>query len=327
MQQTPSGANVTQKDTKGKGSSNLKYFCAFFGCITVPAALFLVGVIGFLALTADGGEIDKLLRKVESEKELELKATNDLELIRNALSLHDAQNRPLNGTSLTPLLGRYLQELPKDPWRNDYLFDSAVGVILTYGADGIAGGKGSDKDIVIMNKKPLTLHRIQYVGPWGYPSKGNQFLITLNKPLEIVDEDELLKSLVLFTNSRDFSDGRPFSFDELNKTCGHNWKLDKDECDPRGKRTLLFKNDVAGLSKGQTVTPTMAMNFVRDAKLNVENSSETELVRFGLKEHWLPIGPLDPSIYGSDAKEYLSAPEPFKDGRIRYRLGMKIERY
>ncbi len=43
-------------------------------------------------------------------------ARQDLDVIRNAITLHDAQNKALTGTKLDPLVGRYLQELPLDPW-------------------------------------------------------------------------------------------------------------------------------------------------------------------------------------------------------------------
>jgi len=36
------------------------------------------------------------------------KARQDLDTIRQAISLHDFQNKPLSGASLQPLVGRYL---------------------------------------------------------------------------------------------------------------------------------------------------------------------------------------------------------------------------
>ena len=58
----------------------------------------------------------------------------DLDILRNAINLYDAQNPPLTGTSLEPLFPRYLQELPKDPWGNPYLVDTRTGFICSYPA-------------------------------------------------------------------------------------------------------------------------------------------------------------------------------------------------
>lgn len=48
--------------------------------------------------------------------------------------------------------GGYLEKMPKDPWGNDYLFLNP-GVkrdidVMSYGADGQAGGEGYDADII-----------------------------------------------------------------------------------------------------------------------------------------------------------------------------------
>ena len=80
------------------------------------------------------------------------KANQDLDTIRNAITLHDSQNKPLIGTDLKPLLGRYLQELPRDPWGNEYRYlvpGSHGGAYDLYslGADGEPGGEGTDVDI------------------------------------------------------------------------------------------------------------------------------------------------------------------------------------
>ena len=44
----------------------------------------------------------------------------NIDVFRNAINLHNAQNAPLVGTSLEPLLGRYLQELPRCPFGATY---------------------------------------------------------------------------------------------------------------------------------------------------------------------------------------------------------------
>ena len=42
-----------------------------------------------------------------------------------------------------------LEQVPKDPWSNDYVYMNEGGkpVIISYGADGTSGGEGNDADI------------------------------------------------------------------------------------------------------------------------------------------------------------------------------------
>jgi len=88
-------------------------------------------------------------------------ARQDLEVIRMAIDLHDAQNKPLTGSSLEPLLGRYLQEIPTDPWGGEYLLNTDVGFILCFGADGKPGGSGADEDIYFRYKSELPTIRVE----------------------------------------------------------------------------------------------------------------------------------------------------------------------
>ena len=83
-------------------------------------------------------------------------AQQDLDTIRNAISLYEAQNSRLKGTDLQPLVGRYLQEVPKDPWGNEYLVAAEIGLVLTFGADAKPGGNDEASDIIVQirNSKP-----------------------------------------------------------------------------------------------------------------------------------------------------------------------------
>lgn len=77
------------------------------------------------------------------------RAAQDIEIIKKAISLYDArEEKPLSGTSLEPLLGRYMQELPPDPWGRAYLFDAELGVIASFGRDGCpsASREGPSQD-------------------------------------------------------------------------------------------------------------------------------------------------------------------------------------
>lgn len=80
-------------------------------------------------------------------------ARQELDTLRSAIVLHDSQNEALTGTSLTPLVGRYLQELRPDPWGHAYLFISEAGLILSLGADGQPGGDYENEDLWVVYKK------------------------------------------------------------------------------------------------------------------------------------------------------------------------------
>lgn len=78
-------------------------------------------------------------------------ARQDLEVLKKALVLHRTHEGDiLAGQDLAPLVGRYLQELPSDPWGNPYLYDSEFGVVATLGADALPGGSGGDTDVLLM---------------------------------------------------------------------------------------------------------------------------------------------------------------------------------
>ena len=88
---------------------------------------------------------------------LRAKAAQDLEVIKKAIWLHDArEDAPLRGTSLEPLLGRYMQELPRDPWGRLYLFDGELGVVASLGRDGCPGltneRAGEDRDVLVRTR-------------------------------------------------------------------------------------------------------------------------------------------------------------------------------
>lgn len=78
------------------------------------------------------------------------KAGQDLEVIKKAMALRQARE-PFTRTThdLSSLTGRYLQELPRDPWGNPYRFDPVTNTLRSDGADGVPGGSGGDRDVVV----------------------------------------------------------------------------------------------------------------------------------------------------------------------------------
>lgn len=65
-------------------------------------------------------------------------------------SLEDLVTNPGDSTSWRQIL----EEIPKDPWGNDYMFNLAPETfnkfeVISYGADGQAGGEGFNADITL----------------------------------------------------------------------------------------------------------------------------------------------------------------------------------
>jgi prepilin-type N-terminal cleavage/methylation domain-containing protein len=267
------------------------------------------------------------------------KAKQDLDTIRNAIALHDAQNRPLIGTSLQPLLGRYLQELPRDPWSNEYALDANVGLICSFGADSQAGGVGGDTDQYFYYKPPIRVQRCQYIGPWGRPGGQNKIIITVTKPFEwdgydmAVAKTDLFDGLMLLANTRDFSDGLQVSLSALNAAAvdPHFWDYDTYTTNAADSGLL---DPISGIlsfrhggtqvqSSGQAVTPTMAMNF------DYANTA-TGFTKFGLTERWLQLGPLDTNVFGPQSQMYRRGPEAiprYGEGTDMRNRGVKVERF
>ncbi len=258
------------------------------------------------------------------------KAKQDLDVIRNAINLHDAQNRPLVGTDLQPLLGRYLQELPKDPWGNPYLLDANCGLVISFGADAQAEGTGGDQDQKARYKPALRIQRCQYDGPWGLPKPNNKVIVTMTKPFRwngAAGPGELRADLCILTNTRDFTDGNPLSLQELDTAFGGGSQSSEWRTATAGAGynkpadgIVSYGNTETVLTGGQPITPTMAINFD-------EASDGASLTEFGIVEAWLQGGPLDEAIFGAGARStYQLSPEriPRYQGENR---GVKIERY
>jgi len=80
------------------------------------------------------------------------RAKLDIQNIQGAFKLYYAKkgNYPDTATGLKALVDtNTLEELPKDPWGNDYMYLNEGGkpVIISYGSDGTQGGEGNSADI------------------------------------------------------------------------------------------------------------------------------------------------------------------------------------
>lgn len=127
------------------------------------------------------------------------RARQDLDTIRQAISLHDSQEPPLRGTSLRPLLGRYLQEIPLDPWGNPYLLDTHVGIVVSAGADGSLGlgDDYDDEDIIVRYKPELRISKAVFSGAGGVVRSGDTLTLTWNKSFRLRQGRDPLQDLVL----------------------------------------------------------------------------------------------------------------------------------
>lgn len=88
------------------------------------------------------------------------KAKHELDILKEALIKYDTmEDRSFDRNDMRILLGRYLQDLPRDPWGRDYQLDYISGKVYSYGPDY---SKETD-DIVTFYKPPLALQKAVWV--------------------------------------------------------------------------------------------------------------------------------------------------------------------
>jgi len=247
------------------------------------------------------------------------KARQDLDTIRQAITLHDSQERPLIGTSLKPLLGRYLQEIPLDPWGNEYLMDANVGIIMSFGGDQQAGGvQEQDQDITVKFKPALKMQRVAYDGSWGIPRNDNEIRINWTKPFEdsstqnptwspagVLAEILLIQDTALNYGCTLDADGA-IDADEAavgaaysgtpgyGTAWGTTWTYSATKSDgTNGLMVFVAGSTQAPDTSHFRITSTMALN------LKIAAGATSSIV----KEKETTGGPLDDLIYGSDAAD------------------------
>ncbi len=206
------------------------------------------------------------------------KAQQDLDVIRNAILLHDSQQQQLEGGDLTPLLGRYLQELPKDPWGNPYFFDANLGIALSFGADEVPGGTGGDSDHIMTYKSPLRpiAASLEHVD-----NETCLLHIRFNKALEIVDECSFLSSFSIVDSPRMASD----------LSTGDLWKVasNHEQSDWLKGKVVLLQHNASG-----TISPIGKLQWTVTRGSSIDGG--------GIRECLVPKGSLNPKIFGDDIK-------------------------
>ncbi|NVJ22079.1 MULTISPECIES: type II secretion system major pseudopilin GspG [Myxococcus] len=114
--------------------------------MTLIEIMVVITILGLIA-TAVGVSVLDSLKEARRDK-----ASLDIKAIETALKLHYTKtgNFPDTQAGLGALVeSRALEQLPKDPWGHDYVYLNEGGrpVVLSYGADGAAGGEGEETDI------------------------------------------------------------------------------------------------------------------------------------------------------------------------------------
>ncbi|MFP2907701.1 type II secretion system protein GspG [Pyxidicoccus sp. 3LFB2] len=114
--------------------------------MTLIEIMVVITILGLIAAAVGVAVIPTLGEAREDRAALDIKS------IETALKLHYAKTGrfPDTASGLGALVeSRTLEQLPKDPWQNDYVYLNEGGrpVILSYGADGAAGGEGENADI------------------------------------------------------------------------------------------------------------------------------------------------------------------------------------
>lgn len=127
------------------------------------------------------------------------KAKHELDIIKQALIKFDTmEERPFDRKDLRILLGRYLQDLPRDPWGRDYQVDYIYGKVWSYGPDY---QKDTD-DIVAYYKPPLALQKAVWVdGDKDRRISGDDFIrLEFSR---IISSETLNAGALTFANASD----------------------------------------------------------------------------------------------------------------------------
>ncbi|MEK9629117.1 MAG: type II secretion system major pseudopilin GspG [Nitrospinota bacterium] len=109
-------------------------------------------VMVIIAMIA-GAVAPKLFGRVDKARQQDAQA--QIELLGQALDLYRLEKHkyPTSDEGLEAIKSYLKKDVPKDPWGNDYIYESpgkdGRGYdLISYGADNAEGGEGTDMDIV-----------------------------------------------------------------------------------------------------------------------------------------------------------------------------------
>ncbi|MBZ4417115.1 type II secretion system major pseudopilin GspG [Myxococcus sp. RHSTA-1-4] len=114
--------------------------------MTLIEIMVVITILGLIAAAVGVAVIPQL------EAARRDRASLDIKNIQGAMKLYYTKKGkyPDTASGLQALVeAQALEQMPKDPWNNDYVYINEGGkpVIISYGADGTAGGEGNDADI------------------------------------------------------------------------------------------------------------------------------------------------------------------------------------
>ncbi len=114
--------------------------------MTLIEIMVVITILGLIAAAVGVSVMSNL------EEAKQKTAALDIKTLETGLKLHYMKTGsfPETQAGLEELRqARSVERLPKAPWNRDYVYLNEGGspVILSYGADGVPGGEGSDADI------------------------------------------------------------------------------------------------------------------------------------------------------------------------------------
>jgi general secretion pathway protein G len=116
-----------------------------FTLIELLVVMVIIGLLAALVVPKFFGHVDKAMQQ---------DAQAQIELLGQALDLYRLENHkyPNTDEGLKAIASYLKKEVPKDPWGNNYAYNSPGEHgdydLLSYGADSVEGGENTNRDIV-----------------------------------------------------------------------------------------------------------------------------------------------------------------------------------
>ncbi|MBT5471637.1 MAG: type II secretion system major pseudopilin GspG [Nitrospina sp.] len=117
-----------------------------FTLIELMVVMVIIGLLAATVVPKFFGQVDKAMQQ---------DAQAQIELLGQALDLYRLEKHkyPTSDEGLDAIKSYLKKNIPKDPWGNDYIYESPGKEgrgydLISFGADGAEGGEGTDMDIV-----------------------------------------------------------------------------------------------------------------------------------------------------------------------------------
>ena len=117
-----------------------------FTLIELMVVMVIIGLLAATVVPKFFGQVDKAMQQ---------DAQAQIELLGQALDLYRLEKHkyPTSDDGLNAIKNYLKKNIPKDPWGNDYVYESPGKEgrgydLYSFGADNAEGGEGTDMDIV-----------------------------------------------------------------------------------------------------------------------------------------------------------------------------------